>query len=566
MRPERLGAGCESSSIAPVESSATLPHLRLRARRLGDRELVLAYVGCALLLRLPFLATPLGIDEGGYAYVAANWGDGEGGLYGSQWVDRPPLLIALYAAAVAAAGDVGVRLLGCVAAAATVAACAGAARRIAGRTAMAWSGAAAMVLSSSTIIQSHTVNAELPAIACTSLAAWATVEALARARTGGQGTWRFAFAAGLAASCAVLVKQSFVDGLVFAGAVLAAALLLQRRARRAGAARLGRVVAGGIAGIAVALAATVAWAELAGPGTGELVRALYGFRIEARAAIAESQAPATRALLLWALLVLSGMLSLFGFVWIGLVRIMVGRQRLPAGVDALLVRAGAAGLLAMGAYGALAMSQGGNWWRHYVIQLVPMLAIGLGVVMAAGPGPRRSRVARGSMRVGAVVASITILAWISTFAWSATVGSHPAPTAAGDWLRTAARPGDTALVTWGHANVLRRSRLRTPYAHAWSLPIRVRDPQLRELRATIAGPDAPTWIVEWHSFGAWRLDDGGAFRRIVDRRYERVSSVCGRAVYRLRGTTPTTAALPPAPSTRACGMRTGRIAPLRPRW
>lgn len=68
--------------------------------------------GCfliVLLLRAPYLAVPLGRDEGGLAFLARHW-DG-GSLYGAYWVDRPPLLLALFKLAVLG-GDRGVRVLG----------------------------------------------------------------------------------------------------------------------------------------------------------------------------------------------------------------------------------------------------------------------------------------------------------------------------------------------------------------------------------------------------------------------------------------------------------------------
>lgn len=543
-------------TVPRVEQVPTSGRTIARANHLSDRRVMLAFVGIAVVLRLPFLATPLGIDEGGYAYVAANWGNGHGGMYGEQWVDRPPLLIALYAVAIGLAGDIGIRLLGCIAAALVVAACADTARRLAGRTAMAWTGAAATVLGSSTLIQSHTVNAELPAIAFTSLSVWATVVALQR--RSASGVLALAALAGVAATAAVLVKQSFLDGLVFALAALVAASVLHWRQRASAddgrtSVRVPALVVGGTAGIASVVALLVAWAELVGPGTGQLFAAMYGFRLDARVAIAGADAPESRAVLLGALLVLSGMLSLFAFVWIGLARIMVGRQQLPSSLDALVVRATSAGLLGMGAFGVLAVSQGGNWWRHYLIQVVPMLAIGVGVVIAAGPGTKRSRVARGSSRWASVVVVATVAAWVATFGWSASHGMQRAPAATGDWLRAAARPGDTALVTWGHPNVLRRSGMETPYPLAWSLPIRVRDGDLHQLISVVGGPQAPTWIVEWNSFGQWDLDDRGMFRDVVELRYERVSSVCGRDVYRLISASSGRGSLPTNPSSEACG-------------
>ena len=501
----------------------------------------------AVLLRLPFLASPLGIDEGGYAYVAANWNVGDGGIYGEQWVDRPPLLIALYAIAIAAAGDVGVRLLGCVAAALIVVASAGVAHRVAGRTAMAWSAVAAVVLSSSTLWQAHTVNAELPAAAFVAASVWTTVLAL------GARTWTHAFVlaagSGLLAGCALLVKQSFADGFVFAGAAVVGALVLERGARRR---RVAAVLVGGVVGAGIVLATVAVWAEAVGPGFGPLIDALYGFRVQARTAIEQGDAPDQRAVLLLVLVTASGLLALLAYTWIGLVRLARGDQSMRAGVDALLLRSTAVGLAAVSVWGVFAVTQGGNWWRHYLVQLVPVLAMGLGVVAGGVSDRARSRVARGSTRAGVAVSVVAGLAWAVGAAWAASGNVQRESAVAGDWLRAASRPGDTIVVAWGHPNVLRRSGMRSPYGMAWSLPVRVRDPRLDELRGLVAGVDPPTWIVEWTPLDLWGLDHGGRVQDLVDQRYELVGDLCGRDVYRLSAGGSTTSSLPPSPSAKSC--------------
>ena len=77
---------------------------------------MLAAVALTVLLRLPYLTVPFGPDEGGLSFIARQWGSGHGSLYGAYWLDRPPLLLALFKLAVAG-GTLGVRALGAVAAA-----------------------------------------------------------------------------------------------------------------------------------------------------------------------------------------------------------------------------------------------------------------------------------------------------------------------------------------------------------------------------------------------------------------------------------------------------------------
>src|SRR3982750_230264 len=51
---------------------------------------------------LPFVGRPLSPDEAGFLIVGGQWGEGSS-LYGDFWVDRPPVLVAIFEAAAAAA-------------------------------------------------------------------------------------------------------------------------------------------------------------------------------------------------------------------------------------------------------------------------------------------------------------------------------------------------------------------------------------------------------------------------------------------------------------------------------
>ena len=62
----------------------------------------------AFLLHIPFLSTPLSVDEGGYGYVAHWWARGAD-LYGDVWVDRPQGLLLLYRWALALPGSDALR-------------------------------------------------------------------------------------------------------------------------------------------------------------------------------------------------------------------------------------------------------------------------------------------------------------------------------------------------------------------------------------------------------------------------------------------------------------------------
>lgn len=499
-------------------------------------------VAVVVAARLPFLHEPLGNDEAGYAYVAAQWSSGQGQLYGGQWVDRPPLLIALFAAAYALAGEVGVRLLGAAAAAVTVAACWAATARMVGRRGATWSAAAAAALVSNTLFEAQVVNAELLAIAFTSVSMWLVVLAWSCACAGRRAGAGAAVLAGAVATCAVLVKQSLIEGFVFGAAFLLLAALASSRLEAAA-----RVLAAALVGVAVVAAAAAAWAEVAGPGVAALFDAMYVFRVEALGVIEDSP-PEERAERLALLAAVSGLLPLYACVAVGLLRV-------TAQARGALVSAVALGVLATAAYGAVAVALGGNWWSHYLIQLVPPVAIGAGLVVAATGADRRSRgLAR--LTQAAVVATVvvSVTSWV-VIAYSDTriESGRLARAALASWLREASQPGDTLVVAWGQASILLQSGLETPYPYAWSLPVRVRDPELRELHSLLGGERAPAWIVRWHSFNLWGLDRRGRVRSLVSSRYERVATVCEEPVYLRRDLLARRAPLPPPPSPRDCG-------------
>src|SRR6478735_2877401 len=92
-------------------------------------------VALTVLVRLPLLDLPAWPDEAGFLTVGGAWhlgGSHPHTLYGPYWVDRPPLLITWYGIADRVGGLVPLRLVGALAAAATVACIAWIARSVAG--------------------------------------------------------------------------------------------------------------------------------------------------------------------------------------------------------------------------------------------------------------------------------------------------------------------------------------------------------------------------------------------------------------------------------------------------
>ena len=86
-RSNREGADRQARLIRPREA--------ISHRQLLPAACIAGLAFVAALVRLPFLATGLGPDEGGYAYVAERWAHGAR-LYHAAWVDRPQGLLLAY--------------------------------------------------------------------------------------------------------------------------------------------------------------------------------------------------------------------------------------------------------------------------------------------------------------------------------------------------------------------------------------------------------------------------------------------------------------------------------------
>lgn len=480
----------------------------------SSRRAVTVSVLVAVGLHLLFLSRELGPDEGGFLLIASQWEPAADGrtLYTDLWVDRPPAILLVFRLA-HEWGPFGVRLVACLAAGAFVLTAAWAARLAGGERAATWAAVIATALGASALIGAQWLNGELIAAPLVMAACALTLHAL---RAGSaRGRFVTAAAAGGCAVLALLVKQNVVDGLVFATVVLLASVRYGTTSPRRGVA----IGSGLVVGVLVPLAAVAAWAASAA-SLGGLWFALVGFRGDATVEILDSSLDrsALRLAIVVGLALVSGMVALaIGMLW-SQWRAVRDPARRP-----LALAIGAA--FAVEVLGVLL---GGSYWPHYLLGLVPMLALGGGLAAASPsrPGVWQRRLA--------VVALATTLVGTPAVA----IGMHATTDSArvtGEWLGASAHPHDTAVVTYTHPNLLQASGLHTPYPYLWSLPVRTNDPDLTRLRAVVAGPRAPTWIVELDDFASWDLDQQGRLERLVERRYRVVGTVCGSPVWLRQG-------------------------------
>ncbi len=487
------------------------PRSVIRVTAFARRHPVLLACSATLVLHALFLTRELGIDEGGFAVVARYSRAGGPYLYGPDWVDRPPGLIAVFAFA-EHLGTYGVRVAAALLAVLLVGSIATAARTLAGRWAAGWTAWTAFALSSSVLLQAQRLNGELVAAAFVSLSVAATVGALRGARTG-RARLALALLGGAAASTAMLSKQNFIDAFVFVAVLLVVGSLRRGGPRSPRSGRAAGVALSYAAGASVPFAAAALWsADHGGPVS--LIYAMFGFRSDAAVVMAHwsFSAPSHRLVSLVLLAVGSGLF-------------LLGANLLVRNRRRLLRRSPIAWAIAATAAVELAgIAAGGNFWPHYLIALVPMVSL------AVGLGARPRMPGRRTTQVLAVVAVLTTM----TLSPVAAVESAQSPSeayATGHWIGASSRPGDTITVLFTHANVINASGLEPGYPYAWSLPVRTLDPHLSLLLHTLRGSLAPTWVVQWDPPDTWGLDPHGRLDRVLRAHYREVARVCGRAVW-----------------------------------
>lgn len=466
---------------------------------------VAAAVGVAAWL--PFLHTPLTSDESGFLLLSQQWTGGDS-LYGNYWVDRPPLLLWLFWLAghlgptsYSAAGlsAPGVKLLG-AAAVGTAVLLSGVLSRLTAPTS-GWPRHAATVLAvallSSPLLGMPETDGEVLAVPFVLLGVTCLVGAVRR--PPGRRALLYAAGAGASAMSAFLIKQNVLDVFVFA---LVLFVLTRHRVWHPDR-RVGAVVGAFVGGSVATLAAAVTAAALQGTSPASLWDAVVVFRLHASEVIGSSASEATpERLTNLALAFLASGAALV--LTAAAVALRQTHNRRPATRTSTTAPTASGPhdltwpAVAMVAWEVGAMALGGSYWLHYLTGLVPGLVLLLSLVRPTG---RASKLLAGSLAY-AVFASAAV--WLHQAVAPVTVSTDAQVTT---YLRAHASRGDGVVVAFGHPDIVAGSDLNSPYEHLWSLPVRVRDPQLEELRRVLAGASAPRWVVvDGDSLASWGLD------------------------------------------------------------
>jgi hypothetical protein len=205
--------------------------------------------------------------------------------------------------------------------------------------------------------------------------------------------------------------------------------------------------------------------------------------------------------------------------------LLLGAARRAPAAGAVDLRPAALAVLAWESFAVLG---GASYWPPYLICFVTGLVLSMAVVQDAEGGHRPAG------RSGAVVLTAATVSCLVALTWAVT---HP-PARPQDeviaYLRVHTRPGDDAVIAYGHPDILHGAGLHSPYPELWSLPVRVRDPQLEELSRLLGGPRAPDWVVlTAPTLSTWGIDARAGSRALQE--HYVAETVIGRyAVYRHR--------------------------------
>jgi hypothetical protein len=455
---------------------------------------------------MPFVAAPLSPDEGGFLLVASQWRPG-GSLYGQYWVDRPPLLISIFDLASHAGGAIGLRFIGIAAVLASVFLTDRLARLATGRTAVVPVVVAGAFLTTP-LFGTGMVNGELLAVP---LVLAGTVALLFAWIATGSHAYTWAWVAGVAAAAAPLVKQNVVDVLVVAGVLVLQGL---RSAQRRHTVRLALAFA---VGAALTTLACLAWAEARGTEPTLLWDAIVTFRGEADTVINSSSTSSTYQ----RFLELLGAAALSGApVLLVVMLLRLRRRAVTEGPPDLRYPA-----IVLVLWELVAVGAGGSYWLHYLIGLVPGLVL---ICVAAGQRPPQLR-----RWTGGVVAFACLSAAVATVTAALSIPLYSSDSAVAAYLRSHGTPRDTVVVGFGHPNIVWDAGLRSPYHLLWSLPVRVRDPELQHFTRLMSGPRAPTWVVvNGTSLATWGVDATSA-QTVLDERYRQAATIGDYEIWRL---------------------------------
>lgn len=435
-------------------------------------------------------------------------------LYGSMWIDRPPLIVWLFGGADISLGSVGIRMIGVFASIALVCSAAWTVRRMWGSDWEPLGAVLAAPLAMSPALSANISYAELIAAPLVCVCAGLTLPVVARdAPCSDRRAWMIA---GVCAGTALMIKQSFIDGV----ALGCAAALVAAPSRHT----LQRVAIFGC-GVCLPIVVVVASAVYSGARLNALWYAIAGFRIDASTVLASGViSSGDRLTRLAAGLLASGYVLLIPISCAGVIGIARRNPR-QATCHAVWLATSWVGVIG-----------GGYFWTHYMIGPVPVMVVtSVAGIRAIDARLRLHINSTRPIHLLLIGGFLTIHAVSSIVSMHLTGPSQQEPAvSAGRFVREHAHRDDTVFVMYARANAAYYSTLRPAFPFQWSLMYRTLPNMDQRVEHMLRSRHPPTWIIEWNTSTQFNMDRSGDIRKVIAHRYVLAGTPSEVRVLRLR--------------------------------
>lgn len=501
----------------------------------------------AFALRIPFFSMPMLADEGGYAWATQGWVDGTGHLYDDLWISRPQGIFLVYAGIFDLFGTdtVALRFASWIAVALTIIAVWGFTRLCATPGAANCAAIILAITASLPSIEGYSANAEvfmgLPAAFA---AFW-----LLRIRRTGWSIWQLT-SVGLLIGVSTSLKPS---GLVMLPVALIFIIALGDGSSRRERWMRCLPIIGGVVLIGV-VSLIHGWYL----GWDDFFYATISYRLTAQSAATvgiqhniESIARLTFRVLSLALATLLVLLvrergNLQYLLQIALheprsIPKLVWQWRERRTTNIYKPRNDGRFLLHLWLIGALlGAAIGGDWWSHYLIQLVAPLSIWLACSVAVS----WPTLTGWSKRLYTFTMLLLLLLpfWVlvhgSPRDMAGAMFSHPGYPAQEEvaaYLRDHSEPGETIFVAFDQASIYFLANRPPAYRHLYDQELRGIPESYADIISIIQSPDRPKFIVSTRQPGPF-ADDSRAFWQEVGQFYEVVATIADIPIYQDKST------------------------------
>ncbi len=491
----------------------------------------------SLALRIPFFRMPMLADEGGYAWATRGWVEGAGHLYDDLWISRPQGIFFVYAGIfdLFGTGTVAIRFAAWIAIAVTTLAIWAFTRLWTTPRSAVLAAVLFAVMSSLPNLEGYSANAEmfmgLPAALSTLWLLWIGRTGWPAWQLTGTGVL-IGIAISLKPSAATMWPVAIIFILIISGGDS-----WRRRLGRCGWLTLGIGIVGG-------LSLLHGWWL----GWNDFVYATITYRLHAQSAATVGFQHNLDAIgrLSWragSLITLTILLLVLKHRW----RLAgwILRRPLPEATEVPASRPNLQEdgrlLLIMWLMAAtLGASIGGDWWAHYMIQLVAPLAIWMAVTLDA-IWPTLGRAMRVVLPIAIVALLLNpflVIRYRTPERMAQEMFSHPGYAAQADvaaWLREHSDPGTTIYVAFDQASIYYLADRPPAYRHLYDQELRGIPSSYADLIAIIQSENRPQFIVATRQPGPF-ADSSRAFWQEVGQYYDLVTTIDGVPIYQDRET------------------------------